>query len=158
MNIILPTDPFIIEFNLADVICLDKKQNIYKFSLSFLHCDNREIIFSLPKNYQTYLYTKNIIKLINSLSKRLEQLERHINEDAYLEFEKNCFVTFENDMEIIIDAGEYYSNEKNGLLHLIWFFNINVAYKHSGSSKIGFKSSVELDDIKMFVNELKRLI
>ncbi len=158
MNIALIAEPFLINFNLLEKTKLDKNQNIYKFSVSFTHYDNEEITFSLPKSYQTYLHTNDIERLINVLSTKIDQLKNHNDKEVYLSFEKNCFLNIENDIEIIVDAGEYYTDEDNGLLYLIIFFNINVAYKESGATKIGIQTHVELSNMKKFLMILKGLL
>ena len=157
MIIVLPAKPFLIHFELLEKSRIDKTQNIYKFSLTFINYENKQITFALPKNYQTHFHSSDLLRLINFLSDKIEKIIKcHTTED--IEFNKNSFVNSEYDIEIRADTGEYYPIEKFGVLDLIFFFNINVAYNHQGASMIGLRARVDTTEIKKFLNSLNKLL
>lgn len=158
MNIILNAEPFLISFNLDEKVKSSENTDIYKFSFFFSHYCNEEIKFVLPKRFQAYLYSSDIIRLIKVLTEKVEQLTRSTDrENVDIKFERNCFVSYEHDIEIIVDTGEYYPEFSEGVLELLILFNINVAYKESGSSMIGLRERVDLNSLNKFIEDLKGL-
>ncbi|WP_227429329.1 hypothetical protein [Psychrobacter sp. I-STPA6b] len=158
MIIILPAEPFLIHFELLEKTRLDKTQNIYKFSLTFTHYDNEKITFALPENYQTHFHSSDLLRLINFLSDKIEKLIQYSHTTEDIELNKNSFVNSEYDIEIIADTGAYHPIEKLGILDLIFFFNINVAYHHQGASMIGLRARVDTEEIENFLNSLNKLL
>lgn len=158
MVLTLISEPFNIDFHLLEMVKLDSKQNLYKFSLSFTHYENPEIQFSLPTNYRTYLSLSALIRLIRFLTDKINALiEQGGEQDVQLSFDEISFVNAEYDIEVDVNTGEYYP-EKDGWLYLVFFFNLNVAYHHVGTSMVGFQARVTLKDLRDFMANLGDLI
>lgn len=158
MNTILTAEPFLIKFNLDEKVKSSKDTDIYKFSFFFSHHCNEDIKFVLPERFQAYLYSSDIRRLIKVLTEKVEQLIRPTNkEEVNIEFERNCFVSYEHDIEVIVDTGEYYPALSEGVLDLLILFNINVAYKESGSSMMGLRERVDLNSLNKFIAYLEGL-
>lgn len=158
MIIDLPTDNFNIRFKLMETTKFTRDINVHKFSLSFHHID-KNITFSLPKNYQSYLNDTDIIRLVKMLGQAKSKLMSQNNEqEVFIHFENFIFVNTEYDLEIIFESGEYYIEEQEGAMNFIILFNINVAYKKSGSNMIGLSTRADLEDIDNFVRNLEKLV